>query len=176
MACKGTNTPTAEDRSNLDFLVFREGKLEIVKGTSTKAELDFTDFFVEADAFLCQTFELLRDEEMSLQPGNMSKLNGEVQFIAIKVEYPEDTAEENQYIHWRYPDVPAPTSPPILTSPALPTTTQIMNLGKIMILSGSTLDFKGWDLSGEGSPTFGGLVLMNPHSAIDVEIEVLLVK
>ncbi len=176
MACKGVTKPTVDDRSDQDFLVFREGKLEIVKGSLTKAELDLTDFFIEADSYLCEDFDLLRNEEMLLKPGNMSKLNGEIQFIAIKVVYPEDTLVKNEYIHWKYPDTPAPTSPEIAVSPELPTVSQIMNLGKIMILSGSTTDFKGWDLSGEGSPKFGGLLLINPHDAIDVQIQIILVK
>lgn len=165
MTCKGVTPPTAEDRSNTPFLVFREGKIEIIKGTQTLTEIDLTNYYVQADSYLCENFDLLRETEVEVKPGNMSAVNGEVQFIAIQVIYPEDTLAVNKYIHWRYPEIGSAISPP-----------QQMNIGELMVLTGSQTELMGWDLDGENSPNFGGLVLVNPHEAIDVKVAVLIVQ
>lgn len=179
MSCKGTNKPTAEDRSNLDFLVFRGSKLEIVKGVKTKTELDLSDFFIQADSFLSQEFTITAGDQLDLGPGNVTKLDGEVQFLAIVVDYPEDTLPEDKYLFWRYPsistDQPAPVSPNPILSPEFPDNPVTYTIGRLMILTGSTRDLKGWDLSADKSPTFGGIVLTNPHEE-DVKVRVLIVK
>lgn len=170
MACKGVNKPTVEDRSKQDFLVIRNGKLEIVQGVNTKCELDLTSFFVAADEFFSQTIDLKAGEELLLNPGNV-KGNGEVQFIGLFVTYPDDVLEIDEYINFVYPNLEIQSSPPL--SP--PLSGQTMNIGKIMMLSGSQASGKGWDLLEGGSPVYGGLKLINPQ-IFDVIVNVLIVK
>ena len=180
MSCKGTTKPTAEDRSRYDFLVFRGSNLEIVKGTQTKTQLSLTDFFIQADSFLTQEFTILGESELDLGPGNVPKINGEVQFLAIVVDYPIDTKPEDQYMFWRYPsistDEPGTNSPNPILSPEFPDNPTTYTIGRLMVLTGSTRDTKGWDLNGDKSPLFGGIVLTNPHPNVDVKIRVLIVK
>jgi hypothetical protein len=165
MSCKGINKPTAEDRSKYDFLVFRGSNMEIVQGTKTKTEFNLSDFFLQADSYLTQEFTIKANERADLGPGNVPKINGEVQLIAFLVEYPENTKPEDQYIFWRYPTSTPPTSPE-----------QTNSIGRLMILSGSSIDNLGWDLSSSTSPFLGGIVLINPHAEMDVEVRVLIVK
>lgn len=166
MACKGVTEPTTEERGKKDFLVFREGKLEVVKGTATKKEIDLTAFFYEVNKCLLQEFELSASEEIVLSAGNIASAIGEVRFIGILVDYPEGTLTANEYIHFVYPNTET-TSPP--------TSGPQMNIGRVMILSGSTTANKGWDLSDSGSPKFGGLKITNPQT-FAVTVKVLLVN
>lgn len=166
-----SNKPSVEDRSKINFLVFREGNIEIIKGVETEAKINLSNFFIETSNYISQKFQVKSKETLLIKSGNIGNIKGEIRFIAIYVKYPDDTIEDNKYLHWQYPYLKLSEN----NSPEIEE--DKMNLGEIMILSGSTLESKGWDLSSDdGSPIFGGISIINPHESIDVDLEILIVE
>lgn len=132
--------------------------MEIVQGAKTLLALSLADFFITLDKYVYQEFTIPAGEGKNIDGGNIASTLGEVQFLAILVTYPAvndgdaDLETTDQYIKYEYPE----------GGPQL-------NIGKIMILTGSTLAQAGWDF--DSSP--GALRLVNPHSDFDVEVKVL---
>lgn len=132
--------------------------MEIVQGAKTLFALSLADFFITLDKYVYQEFTVAKGETKDIDGGNIASTLGEVQFLAILVEYPAtndadaEVESTDHYIKYEYP-VGAGQ----------------LNIGKIMILSGSTLAQAGWDF--DSSP--GALRLYNPHDDFDVEVKVL---
>lgn len=132
--------------------------MAIVQGAKTLVELLINDLFIPLSRYNLQEFTVAASKFVDIDSCNIGNQFGEVQGLVILVEYPNtDSASatiENadKYLLFEYP-----------------IGGQVMHLGKIMILTGSTKDGLGWDLT--SSP--GGLRVSNPHANFDVSIRVL---
>jgi hypothetical protein len=132
--------------------------MEIVQGADTLLSISLSDLFITLNDYTTQEFKLKSGAYKSIDGGNIASMLGEVQFLAILVTYPaEDTGNvqlttDDYYIKYSYPAGAGQ-----------------LNIGKIMILTGSTLAQAGWDF--DSSP--GALVLFNPHNNFDVSVKVL---
>ncbi len=132
--------------------------MSIVKGAATLLNISLLDVAIPMTEYVTQKFTLKADTSILIAAPNIMSTLGEVQFIALLVEYPKaDTGgttivTNEKFIKYEYP-----------------TGATQLNIGKIMILSGTTKDGSGWDL--DSSP--GGLTLVNPHSLFDVTVTIL---
>jgi hypothetical protein len=132
--------------------------MEIVQGAKTLLAVSLEDLFITLTKYQLQEFTIERSSTITLDGGNIASSLGEVQFLAIIPTYPSLNDADEQidtgdlFINWEFP-----------------TGAGIRRIGKIMILTGSTLAGYGWDL--DTSP--GGLVLSNPHSDFTVDVKVL---
>ena len=141
------------------MLVLDNNAMSIVQGPRTLASIDLTNFFIPLAKYNLQDITLAAGETITIDPCNIGSDTGEVQFLALIVTYPQydvsaaAVPSDDMYLNYYYP-----------------ASGQAYNVGKILVLSGSTQPGKGWDL--EGSP--GGFVLTNPHSNFDVEVQVLM--
>jgi hypothetical protein len=88
---------------------------------------------------------------------------GYVSFIAVKATYPSNTVESKKYMTWEYEDV-------------------TNNMGTLMVLSGARISavssiYEGWLLSKPGTYSQGGgIVFCNPHTDIDIKLEILVAR
>jgi len=145
---------------NLKSLVFQNKGFDIIQGADTLFHLAIKNFFLPVDQYQYGEFDLTANGSVMLDPGNVSNANGEVTGIIIFVEYPAtDTSDANitendKYIHYSYHNG------------------QILNLGKLLVLSGTGTSGSGWNLL--GSP--GGMLISNPHANFDVKLKVLLIS
>mgnify|MGYP001327246707 CR=1 FL=1 len=132
--------------------------MEIVQGAKTLLTASLADLFITLEKYQLQEFTIAKESYITLDGGNIASTLGEVQFLAILVTYPAETDggvaidTEELYINWEFP-----------------TGADVRRIGKIMILTGSTLAGYGWDL--DQSP--GGMRLHNPHDDFDVDVKVL---
>jgi hypothetical protein len=153
-----------DDGTTFKSLIFgvdnNASNLEVVKGADTLAGFSLASFFVPIDKFQTQDFTIKAGQSLIVSGCNMESPSGEVQFIGILVTYPDFDSDQNavttedKSIKYEYPIGGAQ-----------------YNLGKIMLLSGTTKAGSGWTLT-DGSP--GGLKLINQHDKIDVEVKVLI--
>ena len=133
--------------------------MSIVKGADTLLEFSLKDVFMPVDQYVAQDFLVKANATAFIDGDIIQDAFGEVQFIALIVAYPEtdvnktiiDTTEK--YINFQYPQFGSST----------------YNLGKIMMLSGTTKPGAGWGFN--ESP--GGITLINPHSTFDVRVKML---
>ena len=132
--------------------------MDIIQGANTLLSTSLKDLFITLTDYSTQNFTLPANGTKTLNACSVGSDIGEVQFIGILVTYPtyDDgnvlIETEEQYIKYEYPTGNTP-----------------LNIGKMMILTGSTKQGSGWDLV--GSP--GGFLLRNPHNDFDVEVQVL---
>ena len=162
----------------------------------------FRDKFVLEEDFIKSIFFDLKETldnvisysrlRISLNAGRTVELsqtdladNGFIKWIAVKVAYPEPansvlygaqtpiipglptlsngTAQTDKYIYWEYRG-------------------KTYNVGELMILSGSNVgtsdsEKNGWNLSKDALPyADGGILFTNPHSDIDVKLEILVAR
>jgi hypothetical protein len=133
-------------------------QMSIVQGASTLFSIDLSQFFIPLVNYQSFDFIVPALGSVELNSTNIVNKSGQLQFLGILVTYPDfDCNDETidtccKYLTFQYP-LGVNTFP----------------LGKIMLLSGSTLAGFGWDL--ETSP--GGFLINNPHNNFDVEIQVL---
>ena len=147
------------DSTSVKTLLFSGGSLDVQLGAKTLFEFLLSSFFMNVNKYMYEEFTLASLESVDLDPSNISITGGEVRCVVIIVEYPKSDSSStvltsaDQYITWEQP-----------------IGGQVMNLGKMMMLTGATGN--GWDLI--TSP--GGLRLTNPHDSFDVNIKILLVN
>lgn len=134
--------------------------MSIVHGADTLLEISLADVFMPTDQYFCQEFAVKASSTITIDGDNILNIDGECQFIALIVTYP---AKDNnsiilpttdKYIQFMYPTFGSGT----------------YNLGKIMILSGTTKTGSGWMVG--GSP--GGITIINPHNTFDVKVKMLM--
>lgn len=153
------NKLVCPDPANLKALMFEFSAMTIVDGASNLVTIDLKDFFIPLDQFNYQEIKLAANTQKNIDPCGVGDDAGQVQFLALIVEYPRfdtagvEIATDNKYLEWIYPS-----------------NGTTFNIGKIMILSGTTAPGLGWDLL--GSP--GGFTLKNPHANFDVTIKILM--
>lgn len=149
------------DDSALTSLIVNGSSFLIVNGANTLFNMSLADLFIPVTAYAYQEFNLLKDTSIQIDPANIGNANGEVTTMIIQVIYPQydagDTLVESvdMYINFTYP-----------------LNGQIMNVGKLMVLSGSSKSGSGWDLI--SSP--GGFLMTNPHTNFDVKVKILLIN
>lgn len=147
-------------QGSLKSLKFENYGFSIVQGASTLFHLAMKEFFLPVNQYQYGEFVLPANGSTMLDPCNISNPFGEVTGIIIVVEYPKlDTSnatvtENDKYIHYTYH------------------AGDTLNLGKLMVLTGTGAVNAGWNLI--GSP--GGMLITNPHANFDVTLKVLLVS
>jgi hypothetical protein len=133
--------------------------MSIVKGADTLLEFSLKDVFMPVDQWVSRDFNVKANSNTFIDGDNIQDTFGEVQFIALLVTYPEIDVNkiivetQEKYIKFQYPQFGAST----------------YNLGKIMMLSGTTKPGSGWGFN--ESP--GGITLINPHLGFDVRVKML---
>ena len=166
MGLPNTNTNNnlvCNDGSSFQGFIFdgsnNNPTMSIVKGASTLLEFSLKDVFMPADQYMCQEFIVKAESTILIDIDNILNSGGEAQFIALVVSYPQtdtdkiviDTTEK--YIKFLYPTMGG----------------NYLNIGKIMMLSGTTKVGSGWGL--DESP--GGISVYNPHTKFDVRVKIL---
>lgn len=132
----------------------------IIQGANTLFSMLLKNFFLPVNNYQYGEFALDASGSVMLDPGNVSNDNGEVTGIIVSVEYPDldvsETAltESQKYIKYSYHSG------------------QDLNIGKLMVLTGTGESGSGWNLL--GSP--GGMLITNPHSNFGVTIKVLVIS
>lgn len=153
------NTLACPNQASLRALLFEYSKMTIVNGANSLAQIDLKDFFIPLEVYNLQEIKLAAGTEKSIDPCGIGDAAGQVQFLAVVVDYPrfDDSNLEiptvDKYLQWVYPN-----------------NGTTFNLGKIMMLSGTTAPGLGWDML--GSP--GGFKLVNPHTNFDVVVKIMM--
>jgi hypothetical protein len=151
------NNLKCDDGSSFQGFIIDGGSMSIVKGAETLVEFSLKDVFMPADQWFSQEFVVKANASVLLDIDSILTASGEAQFIALLVKYPEsDTnkiiiATTEKYVQFLYPTMGS----------------NYQNIGKIMMLSGTTTH--GWGL--DESP--GGITIFNPHTTFDVRVKVL---
>ena len=148
------------DQSTLKSLKFQNAGWAIIQGANTLLEMALNSFFVPVNKYQYSEFEVPASGSVTIDPGNISNGNGEVTGIFMVIEYPDkntsstNLTEADKYIEYTYYN------------------DDTMNIGKLLVLTGSSAANKGWNLL--GSP--GVMVVTNPHDDFDVSVKLLLVS
>lgn len=152
------NNISCPDTSGIKTLIFSGSDMDIIQGSATLLQIALKDFFIPLDIYGFQELTVKAGTNIEVPPCNVASVSGEVQFIAIIVDYPiNDTGA-----------IPIPTEDKYLTF-QYPEGGKTMPIGKIMILSGSTKPGFGWELV--SSP--GKILISNPHLNFDVVVRIL---
>lgn len=146
--------------TELKSLIFQNSGFAIVQGANTLFSLLLKNFFLPVNQYQYGEFVLEASGSTMLDPGNISNANSQVTGIIVVVDFPALDAsgttvtENDKYINYSYH------------------TGQTLNMGKLMVLTGTGAVNAGWDLI--GSP--GGMLITNPHTNFDVTLKVLLIS
>jgi len=133
--------------------------MSIVQGADNLISVSLKDVFMPAEQYFCQEFIVKANTTSLLDIDSILNAQGEAQFIAFIVKYPASDVNQiiidvtEKYIKFQNPAMGS----------------AFLNLGKLMILSGTTKPGSGWGL--DESP--GGFTLFNPHLTFDVKVKVL---
>jgi hypothetical protein len=141
------------------------GGISIVQGANTLFTLPF-NWFLPVNIYQYKEFYLQPNtspstgaNSMQLEACNTTNDNGEDSAVIIIVEYPDyDVSNEQVHTDEKY------------IKYVYPIGGQEMNIGKIMMLTGTNKAGAGWDLL--SSP--GGMLLYNPHPNFAVKVKVLI--
>lgn len=154
--CNTSNDTTVAQPGN--------GSIDIVNGANTLLKFPMFNFLPVND-YQYKEFTLAANTSPStglntalLEACNTANVNGEDSAIIIAVDYPDYdvsnnlVATDDKFIKFTYGD-------------------QVMNIGKMMILTGTSTAGSGWDLM--SSP--GGMLLQNPHPYFAVRVRALII-
>ena len=144
---------------------FFKGNLVLDDGTrSTPPVYMFlNDLVEEIQSFSKSTVKLKATKCFLLSQTDIGDDLGYVSFIAIKATFPASTLESKKYLTWEYEGI-------------------TNNMGTLMVLSGKKLssvssDYEGWLLSKPGTYSQnGGITFCNPHSDMDIKLEILVAR
>jgi len=170
---------------NQDGFIFFRDKFILEEDNSKVTFFDFKDMLDEVVAYSRLKVTLKAGRNIKISQTDVGDENGYVKWIAVKVKYPEPVnsliygsqvpiitgtptpsngiAQTNKYINWTYQGT-------------------TYNIGDLMVLSGSKVgssdsELTGWNLSEDTLPyTDGGIIFTNPHSDIDVKLEILVAR
>ncbi len=142
---------------------FYEENLVLDDGTKSSPPkyLSMKDLFIGVESFSKSRVSLNAGESFLLSQGAIGDEMGYVSFIAIKAKFPTAVVESKKYLTWTYNG-------------------QIMNMGELMILSGSkqyTTDssYEGWNLAKPNEYlNNGGMIFNNPHNDFQIKLEILI--
>ncbi len=152
------NKLKCDDGATVKTLIFYGSSLDITLGADTLMDFPLSSFVEVVNKYQYDDFVLAAGQTIDINPPSyVTSATGEIKFICILVSYPTDISSvtipsTDKFIQFEYPS-----------------SGQIMNIGKIMILSGA--EGNAYDLV--ASP--GGMRLINPH-AFDVAIKMLIVN
>jgi hypothetical protein len=142
---------------------FYNGNLVLDNGQTNNPPvyLPMDDIELKVDTFARNRAILRVSSCFLLSQSDIANVDGYVDFIAIKAIFPANIVESKKYITWEYQGI-----------------TNYM--GELMILSGKMLSstdstFEGWNLAKPGT-TFnnGGITFCNPHTDIEIRLEILI--
>jgi hypothetical protein len=125
--------------------------------------LEMQDLLDETVSFSKSRVTLKSGRSFLLEQTNIGDNLGYVSFISVKVVFPSSTVESRKYLEWTYLG-------------------NTYYMGELMVLSGKRISasdsiYEGWLLSKPGVYSdLGGIVFTNPHSDIDVKLEILVCK
>lgn len=160
------NNLTCPDGATFQGLIFDGSNVDptisIVKGADTVASFSLKNVFFPVNEYMSQNFTVKANSSIFIDGDNITNSLGTAEFIMLIVCYPEvdinmiiiDT--NDKYINFVYPAMG----------------TNVLNIGKIMMLSGTSLSspLTGWDFA-NGSPN--GITFTNPHLTFDVKVQLL---
>jgi hypothetical protein len=135
------------------------GNMTIAQGANTLLSIPLMSVAMPVTQYTSQQYIVKANTSVMVNVNSVLSSDGEVQFIAFVAVYPSTDADQivvdptQQYIQFQYPVMGG----------------GYLNLGQIMILSGTTPNGTGWQLG--SSP--GGITLFNPHLLFDVTVTVL---
>lgn len=121
------------------------------------------DIGIDVESYSKNRVILPADQCFLLSQNDIGDYYGYVSFIAVKAVFPANTVQSKKYLEWTYKG-------------------QTYYMGELMILSGSrkyTTDstFEGWNLAKPSEVyTDGGILFCNPHTDIDIKIEILVAR
>lgn len=153
------NNLKCDDGSSFQGFIIDNGSMSIVKGASTVLDVSLKGVFMPVDQFVFSDILVKANSSVFIDGDSIQDAYSDVQFISLVVTYPAADTNKiiiptiEKYINFQYPQFGSGT----------------YNIGKIMILSGTTKPGSGWGLN--ESP--GGITLINPHTAFDVRVKLL---
>lgn len=158
MATKPITCPT----SIPEGFVFYKGNLVIDDGllNSPPVIMTMKDIFSEVSNFSKLRVTLKAGKCFLLSQTDVADEYGYVSFIAAKATFGTSVVESKKYLTWEYEGVS-------------------YNMGELMVLSGKKISTtssipEGWFLSKPGVYyQNGGILFCNPHSDIDIKLEIL---
>ena len=144
---------------------FFKGNLVLDDGTKSTPPvyMFLNDIIEEIQAFSKSTVNLKSNKCFLLSQTDIGDSLGYVSFIAVKATFPTSTLESKKYLSWTYEGINN-------------------NMGTLMVLSGKKLSsvssiYEGWLLSKPGVYSQnGGILFCNPHSDIDIKLEILVAR
>lgn len=158
MATKPITCPTSVPEG----FVFYKGNLVIDDGLSSSPSviLSMKDIFSEIGNFSKIRTTLKPGKCFLLSQTDVADIYGYVNFIGVKAIFGTSVVESKKYLTWEYEGV-------------------TYNMGELMVLSGKRISTtssipEGWFLSKPGVYSQnGGILFCNPHSDIDIKLEIL---
>ena len=161
MATQPVVCPTPE----IPGFTFFKGNLVLDDGTKSSPPiyLQLKDMIQEVQSFSKSSINLKSGKCFLLSQTDISDNLGYVSFIAIKATYPENTLQSKKYLIWEYEG-------------------NTYNMGTLMVLSGPRLSsnssvYEGWFLSKPNQYSQnGGILICNPHTDINVKLEILVAR
>ena len=158
MATKPITCPVEETGG---FTFFRGNLvLDTGKKFTPSVFLGLNDIKEDLNSFSTVRVNLKPNKSYLLSQTNIGDEFGYVSFIAVKATFPNLTVESKKYLNWTYKD-------------------STNNMGGFMVLTGgrissvSSID-QGWILSKPGVYSQnGGITFTNPHSDMDIKLEIL---
>lgn len=125
--------------------------------------MELGDLMQESVSFSKSKVNLKAEKCFLLSQSDIGDDLGYVSFIAVKALFPTSTVESKKYLQWTYLG-------------------NTYNMGELMVLSGPRISstdsiYEGWLLSKPSIYSdLGGIVFCNPHSNIDIKLEILVCK
>jgi hypothetical protein len=161
MATQPTICPVPE----VPGFIFNRGSLALDDGTKTTPPpyLSLKDIEEELVSFSKSRVILKATKCFLLSQTDIGDDLGYVSFIAVKATFPNLTVESKKHLSWTYEG-------------------STNNMGTLMILSGKKISTfssieEGWLLSKPGVYSQnGGIVFCNPHTDIDIKLEILVAR
>jgi len=158
MATKPIICPTTTPEG----FVFYKGNLVMDDGLSSSPPIvmSMKDIFSEVKNFSKIRIPLKAGKCFLLSQTDVADDLGYVSFIAVKAIFGSSVVESRKYLTWEYEGI-------------------TYNMGELMVLSGKRISStssipEGWLLSKPGvTYQNGGITFCNPHSDIDIKLEIL---
>jgi hypothetical protein len=165
--------------------IFYKDKFVLEEDYNKTTFIDFSDMLDDVVAYSRMRITLKSGKSVKISQTDLGDDNGYVRWIAVKVKYPEP---KDPILYGAQvpiiPGVPTPTNGTPQVRKYIEWTYQgvTYNVGELMILTGNKLGStnstkSGWNLSEATLPyNNGGIVFSNPHSNIDVKLELLIAR
>lgn len=171
--------------ANIPGFIFYKDKFVLDSGTVKTTFFDLSNILSGVSAYARIRISLKSGTSVSLSQTDLVDEKGFVRWIAVKVKYPSPvnpilynaslpiipgeprptngTPQNQKYLTWTYEGITYP-------------------LGELMILTGSPAGSTnseeiGWNLSSQDiAYSGGGIVITNPHDAMDVKLEIMVAR